>query len=126
MKKPIYLIVLVSLILACNKKTEVQTLADKASGNYTINGIKRNTTEITNTTGSLVIKRKAADIVDIRMTLTAGGKSNFADILDLTLKADGNDIDIFQDTNLIGTVTGKDLLFYLSDDKDTFEIKAKK
>jgi hypothetical protein len=64
--------------------------------------------------------------INVNIKLTYQGSTEAEDITGLTVKPDGEAIDIFQGTGLVGTVNGNELLFYYEVDGGTFEFKARK
>lgn len=125
MKNNILILFIIALLASC-KKEEVATLAESVEGNYTINSIKANDKAVSGVTGNISIAAETADRIDSRLTLTLQGKTEFDDFEDLTLKADGSDIDIYQGADLVGTFSGNNIIFYLADGADLFEFKATK
>ena len=125
MKNILYIFLSISILWSC-KKSDVASLSGRAAGTYTINTTKLNKQAVAGLTGTIKISTLAADKVKIKVTYTLDKQSDFFDINELSLVADGDDIDLKQGSDLVGTVSGKNLLFFLSGDDGTIEFQASK
>jgi hypothetical protein len=121
--KPLFIFMSVLLLFSCKKE---ESLASKAAGNYNITSVKINN-QLTNVvTGSIKATEKDEETIDILVTLKASGKSESATFNDLTLEEDKSGIDIYSGKDLVGTIVDKNILFFIDDDPDLWELNGKK
>ncbi len=125
MKNLIIICISIFFFAGC-KKENISTLAGRASGSYTIKTTKLNNQNVSGLTGSIKITSLTAETVKVKVTYALDKSSDFFDINELKLSADGDDIDLKQGSDLVGTVSGNNLLFYLAGDNGTVEFQALK
>lgn len=125
MKTLIIFLFSISILVSC--KTKDPSISESAAGTYSIYGTSVNSKPVTGLTGTIKFVSKSEDGLDVTIKITFQGQTESETITGLTVKADGaSDIDIYQGTGLVGTISVKELLFYYDVDNATFEFKAKK
>ena len=112
------LLVCVALAIGCKKSSSTDPTPDpdiaaKVSGRYTITALTTTQT-VTSYSGTAFIVRNGTSIDTVDLTLsysTAGssGSSSFTETKTLTLKAVGDNVDLYNGTTKVGTWTATEL-----------------
>jgi hypothetical protein len=121
MKQFILFLTIIFFFTSCKKDP---TLSEQSIGNYTLSTVKLNKDVVPGMTGKIVITERTESTVDVSITLTIQGKSETVDVENLDLAASASDIDISQGTDLVGTISGKTILFYLDDAPDLWVLNG--
>jgi hypothetical protein len=121
MKQFILFFTVIFFFASCKKDP---TLAEQSIGNYTLSSVKLNKDVVPGMTGKIIITERTESTVDVSITLTIQGKSETVDVENLDLADSSGDIDISQGTDLVGTISGKTILFYLDDAPDLWVLNG--
>jgi hypothetical protein len=124
MKTTIFSLLISLLVFSC--KTKDPSLADGVKGTYKLVSTKLKNTKVDGLTGTFTVKAVADDQITLTAKLTFDGQTESEDYLNLTLKPDGTDVDIYQGTGLVGTFSGNNLIFTVDTDSGLFEFLASK
>ncbi len=108
--KTIFYFILVSLFIF-SYKTKDPGLSDKVKGTYKLVSTKLKSTKVHGLTGNFTVKSVALDQITRTVKLTFNGETESDDNLNLSLIADGTDIDKYQDSGLLDTFSGNYLIF---------------